>query len=150
MISKGNIYLFAEMRIFPRSVCHAQSKNTHDCLAEIFLTDVFWVKTPAPKNDSNIFNVWLVTNSAHTVSLYLYFVLDGLHMHTHCLRAGGWWDWAWCLLTRWSRPTSAVPHSGLECKWERRETAPRRSHPEGQRGQLSLESTSCRLETKWR
>lgn len=48
---------------------------------------------------------------------------------TYCLRAGGWWDWAWCPLTLWSTRTSCFLHSGLESSQQRQETAPHHFPP---------------------
>lgn len=70
MISKGNIYLFAETKIFPRSVCHAESKNTHNCLVEIFLTDVFWVNKKKTKKRFQYFQRLACHSfSSHCVSV---------------------------------------------------------------------------------
>lgn len=53
----------------------------------------------------------------------------GIQVSTYCLRAGGWWDWAWCPLILWSTQMFSVLHSNLGANQRTRETAPHRSPP---------------------
>lgn len=72
----------AETKIFPRSVCHGKSKNTHNCLVEIFLTDVLWVKKTNPKRLQYFQRLACHNFSSHRISVSVFCPWRFTHAHS--------------------------------------------------------------------